>query len=94
MTYCLTDKAEVDALEMYCRNLTHEEAVILLQCAQRADSKIDISSELFMSLSMGISYDRLFKVIYIPVKRNMFYKYRNDTLAAFREYLVNNNRWN
>lgn len=66
-----------------CRKNDHEIRTILHHAAYTTNE--DIAEEMIASLTLGLSWENIMLIHYIPMSKNMFYAYRRKCLAAFRD---------
>lgn len=78
-------------MKEYCRKACAADKVLILHAAE--DANPSIANELFYSLVNGLSYDRMMKCKYIPLKRDDFYAYQRKCLATFRNFLLMHGKW-
>lgn len=78
---------EAQKLREYCRTARGLPQLLLLQSAQEVNEAI--AGEIYTSLALGKSYDRLVKAgHYVPYGRVDFYAYQRKTLEAYRRWLA------
>lgn len=66
-----------------CRKHDHETRTILHHAAYSTNE--DIAEEMIASLTLGLSWEDIMLIHYIPMSKNMFYAYRRKCLATFRD---------
>ena len=75
-----------DKIVSYCRNAHDYDQNLILQAAQKTCP--EISSALFANLTLGIGYDRISQVQYIPMQRKDFQGYRRKTIEELYRLLL------
>ena len=87
------EQGEQKKLLEYCRgpDFGVDDAYLMRQCAIAANGAI--ADQLYVSITQGISYDRLFLREYIPMPKQDFYGYRRLCLSIFRNFLIFLGEW-
>lgn len=80
--YGFSPGEEKETLKL-CRKTDHATRTILHHAAYSTNE--DIAEELIVSLTLGLSWEDIMLIHYIPISKNMFYAYRRKCLAAFRD---------
>lgn len=81
-----------ERLRTYCRNLSIDEKLILIQRAISAAPGLELA--IYESLTEGLGYrDLIKKGRQIPAKDTDFYAYRKKTLFYFYDWLRMTGRW-
>lgn len=79
-----------DKIVSYCRNAHDYDQNLILQAAQKTCP--EISSALFANLTLGIGYDRISQVQYIPMQRKDFQGYKQDLRQSRENDLLRRGR--
>lgn len=85
------DEEEEKRLKEYCKKADQIDQSYLLQSAYCANASI--ASDIFYSLTAGLSYDKLSAIRYIPMSRPDFYAYQRAALAQFKDFLIQIGKW-
>lgn len=84
-------KEEYEGIKEYCMSGNFQDHGLLLQSAMEANSTI--CAELYISLVLGASFERIDGLRYIPISKSDFYAYRRKTVAIFKAYMVQVGIW-
>ncbi|MCH5343360.1 MAG: hypothetical protein J1E64_04910 [Acetatifactor sp.] len=78
-------------LRQFCRRLDSVDEMLLLECTMKVN--VDISKDLYYSITSGVSYDKLENIKHIMISRTDFYGYQRKTLDTFRKELIERGRY-
>lgn len=84
-------KEEYESIKEYCMSGKFQDHGLLIQSAMEANSSI--CAELYTSLVLGASFERIDSLRYIPLSKPDFYAYRRKTVAIFKDYMIQVGIW-
>lgn len=80
------EPGEEKAILDLCKKHDPETRMILHHAAYSTNE--DIAEEMIVSLTLGLSWEDIMLIHYIPMSKNMFYAYRRKCMAAFRDAIA------
>lgn len=84
-------KEEKEKVLNFCKNAKKEDEFLIRNAALCANPYI--ADYICDSLKNDLSYDRLFKTLYVPIGRDDFYGYRRKTIAILKNLLLLSGMW-
>lgn len=84
-------KEEVENIKEYCKSRSFADHHLLMQSAQEAN--VQICAEIYASLVLGVSFEKIDSLRYIPISKTDFYAYRKKTIAIFKGHMIKLGIW-
>lgn len=85
------EPGEDKKIKKYCASAGFDDHLLLFNSA--LDANKQLASELYYSISKGLSYEDIDRVCYIPISKGDFYGYQRKTLYIFRDMLRLHGKW-
>ena len=83
--YLITDRRKKELVQ-FCRNADSEDLIMILQAA--IQSKPELASKLFITLTEGCGYDNMNIYTYVPTQKKDYQAYLRKALKILNDMLL------